>query len=83
MILVGGNCVGNCKSPEGEPIWCVFLCQQYIVYSIYSVRYLMVLVYVISVTMIEVEVILYSNMLSSEHNLAYSSVCFTDHTADT
>ena len=75
--------MGNCKSPEGEPIWCVFLCQQYTVYSIYVIRYLTVLVYVLSVIMMEVEDILYSNMLSIEHNLAYSCVCFTDHTADT
>ena len=62
---------------------CFLMSAVYIVYSIYSDRFLMVLMYVISVTMIEVEDILYRNTLSNEHNLAYSSVCFTDHTADT
>jgi len=45
--------MGNCNCGDGEPICRAFVYQQYIVYSVYGIRYLMVLEYVFSVIMME------------------------------
>ena len=49
LVMLAGVCSGNCNCGDGEPIWRVFIHQWHIVYSIYGIRYLMVLVYVLSV----------------------------------
>jgi hypothetical protein len=45
--------LGNCNCGDGEPLWRVFVYQRYIVYSIYGIRYFMILVYVLSVIMMK------------------------------
>jgi len=53
MLVYQTTCLGNCNSSGWKPIWRVVLYQRYIVYSIYGITYLMVLVYVLSVVMME------------------------------
>jgi len=65
----------------GESILCIFLCKLQTVYSIYGIRYFMVLLYVIFVIMMGYT-ISYTEILSSEQKLAHTLLCFIDQTPD-